>query len=210
VQQCSDQAQLWRKLTVCTGRSFPIRAVVAWDALSTNGITPVVPSMDQQADGYFLVPQPAPSAPDPAAHLRALRTWQEAGIDSYALTIRGGTHLEWVDVPYILPSTTYGVLAAEHYTRAWMDRYLSTDQTVRNQASATLADAPVLEPRRADQLPWTASFLSARYLGGFDFHDSRGGERIVDDLRAYGGASPVGDWAGANTDHPKVRPVPPS
>ena len=115
-------------------------------------------------------------------------------------------------MPYILPSTTYGVLAAAHYTLAWMDRYLSNDPTVRNAASATLADAPKLDGVTGgdDQLPWTASFLSARYLGAFSFHDSRGGTRIVTDLRAYGGASMVGDWPAANADHPRVRPVPPS
>jgi dienelactone hydrolase len=211
VQQCSDASTLWTTLPVCTGRSFPIRAVVAWDRLSDQGVTPVVPSMDQEADGYFLVPQPATTAPDPSAHLHALRTWQKAGIDTYSLTVRGGTHLEWVDVPYILPSTTYGVLAAAHYTLAWMDRYLSTDQAVRNIASAALADGPKVDDvtQGRDQLPWTASFLSANYLGAFDFHDSRGGERVVTDLRAYGGRSPVGDWTGANADRPKARAVAP-
>ena len=47
--------------------------------------------------------------------------------------------------------------------------------------------------------------MSARYLGGYTFHDARGGTRIVDDLRAYGGASRVGDWAGANRDRSPPR-----
>ena len=66
----------------------------------------------------------------------------------------------------------------------------------------TLADSPKVDraTHGRDQLPWTASFLSARYLGGFTFHDARGGTRVVDDLRAYGGASHVGDWPGANRD----------
>jgi hypothetical protein len=58
-----------------------------------------------------------------------------------------------------------------------------------------------------DQLPWSASFLSARYLGAFTFHDARGGTRVVNDLRAYGGQSKVGDWAGANADQPAQRSV---
>lgn len=209
VQQCSDLAELWRTLPVCGGRSFPIRVVVAWDRLSADGVVPVVPAMDQQADGYFLNPAPASPAPNPKAHLGGLDAWKAKGVDAYALTIRGGTHLEWVDVPYILPSTTYGVLLAEHYTRAWVDRYLSPSATVRNQASATLADAPKVDrtTQGRDQLPWTASFQSARYLGGFSFHDARGGTRRVSDLRAYGGVSPVGDWSGANRDQPKVRPT---
>lgn len=209
VQQCSDAADLWKRLPVCTGRSFPIKAVVAWDGLSAD-VTPVVPAMDQRADGYFLNPAPTNPAPDPKAHLGSLTTWRKAGIDSYALTVRGGTHLEWVDVPYILPSTTYGVLMAERYTVAWIDRYLSPDLSVREEASATLADSPKLDRRSRgkDQLPWTASFMSARYLGGFTFHDARGGTRVANDLRRYGGTSAVGDWAGANADRPKVRATP--
>jgi hypothetical protein len=207
VQQCSDLGTVWKRLPLCTGRSFPIKVVVAWDQLSAAGVVPVVPAMDQQADGYFLTPQPAFTAPDPREHLSGLDAWRKAGLDAYALTIRGGTHLEWTDIPYVLPATTYGHPAVEHYTLAWIDRYLSPDQSVREQASATLADAPKVDDhdRGQDQLPWTASFLSARYLGGFRFHDARGGIRVTNDLRAYGGASKVGDWSGANRDQPAVR-----
>ena len=208
VQQCSDAAELWRTLPVCGGRSFPIRAVVAWDGLSPR-VTPVVPAMDQLADGHFLVPQPSLEPPAPDANLAAHRRWREAGVDSYSLTIRGGTHLEWVDVPYILPSTTYGVLLAERYTVAWIERYVSPRPGDRRAASAVLADSPRVDGRTggADELPWTASFLSARSRGAFSFEDARGGHRRTDDLRAYGGASPVGDWAGANADRARPRPV---
>jgi hypothetical protein len=207
VQQCSDLGTVWKRLPLCTGRSFPIKVVVAWDRLSADGVVPVVPAMDQQADGYFLNPQPAFTAPEPRDHLGGLDAWTRAGLDAYALTIRGGTHIEWTDIPYVLPATSYGHLAVEHYTRAWIDRYLSPSQSVREQASATLADAPKVDDRDRgrDQLPWTASFLSARYLGGFRFHDARGGVRVAHDLRAYGGVSKVGDWRGANADHPAVR-----
>jgi hypothetical protein len=180
--------------------------VVAWDGLADD-VTPVVPAMDQRADGYFFTPEPTTQPPGPGANLAGLRRWRTAGVDTYALTIRGGTHLEWVDVPYILPSTTYGVLLAEHYTLAWIERYTSPDPAVRRAASARLADGPEIDQRTggADQLPWTSSFLSARHLGAFTFHDARGGVRVTDDLRAYGGSSPVGDWAGANADQATPR-----
>jgi hypothetical protein len=206
VQQCSDAAEVWRTVAACMGQSFPIKVVVGWDGLS-EAVTPVVPGMDQQADGYFLTAQPAPVAPGPDEHLAPFATWQAAGIDTYALTIRGGTHLEWVDVPYILPSTTYGVQLADHYTLAWIDRYLSPSASVRDAASARLATGPQLDRSTGgkDQLPWRASFMSARYKGAADWHDSRGGRRVVADLRASGGVSPVGDWQGANRDRPAVR-----
>ena len=209
VQQCSDHDVLWKRLPVCGGQSYPIDAIVAWDRLSAD-VEPVVPAMDQQADGYFINPQPTFTAPDPRGHLAGLAKWRRDGLDAYAFTVRGGTHLEWAEFPLVLPATTYGNTIAERYTVAWFDRYLSPTSAGRDAASEVLADSPKVDRRTSgrDQLPWTASFLSARYLGGFTFHDSRGGTRVVDDLRAYGGASRVGDWVGANRDQPQVRATP--
>lgn len=207
VQQCAGRSTLWRTLPVCTGRSFPIKTVVAWDGLSSSGtITPIVPAMDQQADGYFLNPQPTTEAPDPAANLTAFRRWREAGVDAYSFTVRGGTHIEWVDVPYILPSTTYGVRMADHYTLAWIERYTAPTVARRSAAAAALLAGPRREPT-TDQLPWRADFMSARHLGAFAFHDGTGVLRETSDLRAYGGASPVGDWPGANANQPAPRDV---
>ncbi len=203
VQQCSDASNLWRTLPVCTGRSFPIKAVVGWDGLSSSRIVPVVPAMNQQADGYFFNPQPTFTAPDPTTHVAVLKAWAAKGIDVYALTVRGGTHIEWVDVPYILPSTTYGNRLADHYTLAWMQRYVSPNARTRAAASAELLAAPRRTGASA-QKPWRADFMSARYLGGFAFHDTNGALQKTNDLRAYGGASKVGDWAGANADKPAV------
>src|SRR3546814_13342435 len=82
--------------------------------------------MDQRADGYFLNPVPAPEAPDPDAGLAPYRAWRAAGLASYSLAVRGGTHLEWVDVPYILPSTTYGVRLARSEERRVGQECVST------------------------------------------------------------------------------------
>ena len=205
VQQCAGRSTLWRTLPVCTGRSFPIKAVVGWDGLSSSAsITPLVPAMDQRADGYFFAPQPTTEAPNPAANLGAFHRWRAGGIDSFTYTVRGGTHIEWVDVPYILPSTTYGVRMADLYTLAWIERY--TAPTLARRAAA--ADGLLAAPKReatADQLPWRGDFMSARHLGAFAFHDAAGHLQQVADLRAYGGASPVGDWTGANANQPVVR-----
>jgi len=54
------------------------------------------------------------------------------------MTVRGGTHLEWVDVPYILPSTTYGVDMAAFYTLAWIERYAAP--TAPRRASSLRAN----------------------------------------------------------------------
>lgn len=192
VQQCSDAGALWRTLEVCQGTSFPIRAVVGWDSLS-SGVTPVVPGMNQQADGYFFNPTPTQEAPDPDAHLAAHQKWVEAGIDTYSVTVRGGTHVEWSVIPYLLPSTTYGPTLAAYYTLFWMDRFVKGDRA----ASARLLDGPRdgVNSERAEAAMWNAHHLSTRYRSAYRLDG-----RTVVDLRAAAGLSPVGDWAGSNAD----------
>jgi hypothetical protein len=164
--------------------------------------------MDIQADGYFLNPEPATTPPSPTAHLSAFDAWHAAGLDAYTATIRGGTHLEMAQIPYILPSTTYGVDLTDYYTLAWFDRYLSPLGSRQKIGSVALYDGPV--PDRAtsgvDELPWRADFLSARFFSAYSFHDQRDALHDAFDIRATSGLSPVGDWAGANADRPAVRP----
>ena len=222
VQQCSDRSTVWSKLPICDGRSFPIRAVVGWDALSApanaNGVpfTPAVPGLNLQADGYFMNPVPSSTAPDPASHLAAHKVWTAAGLDTYSATIRGGIHNEFIQVPYVALGTRYGTDLAEYYTVAWLSRYVAGD---RASTAALLAgprdntaytSSPLLWPTAigADygtgpSNPWNAHHLSARYLSAFSIHDGIGRRaRLVQatDLRAAAGLSRVGDWPGANAD----------
>ncbi len=199
VQQCSDEAELWRELPLCGGRSFPIRAVVAWDALSGAGVTPVVPAMSQQADGYFLFPTFSPTAPDPSSSLGGYNLWNDAGVDAYVYVVRGGTHIEWSQVPYT-SATTYGASMNAYYTVAWMDRWVSTRAKVRKSAFRALLDGPTAAP--AD--PWSANHFSARRFSAMSLRKPgrEGREPYLEvlDLRAWAGRSAVGDWAGANAD----------
>jgi len=225
VQQCSDQGSRWQEIVDFCTRSFPIRAVVGWDRLQAGeDIVPVVPGMDQQADGYFFNPQPTPTAPDAAAQRSrvdggAFAAWRAAGLDTYAVTIRGGTHNEFIEVPYIMPGTAYGRAFADHYTLAWMDRYVHPDPARQADAVQRLRTGPI---PTAEELasgtvePHRANLMSARYAGAFAITDvpqpkRRGGKAapparyVAEDLRAYAGLSPVGDWAGANADRPQPR-----
>jgi hypothetical protein len=198
VQQCSDQGVLWRTVPDCHGQSYPIRTVIGFDTLS-GSVKPVVPGMDQEADGYFLNPQPAPQAPDPTAHLGALDAWTKAGLDNYAFSVRGGTHLEWSYIPFISLATSYGRHQIAYYTLAWMDRWLSPSAGVRADALQRLLTGPIAQ-HIAVEAPWRANYMSARYLGGFRLTGPGGKVTQVLDLRKYGDTSPVGDWAGANAD----------
>ncbi len=219
VQQCSDRSERWREIVDFCTRSFPIDAVVGWDRLSAGSdddpYVPVVPGMDQQADGYFLNPSPTTESPGRAEQFSRVRgggfaAWRAAGLDTYTLTVRGGTHLEWTEVPYILPATTYGVDMADHYTLAWFDRFVHPDPARRADALDRLTDGPVPgADERASGLvaPWRANLMSARYAGGYSLTPVDGSARVeVEDLRAAAGLSPVGDWAGANADRAQPRP----
>lgn len=210
VQQCSDASDRWADVPTCGGRSFPIRAVVGWDRLSGGeDIVPVVPGMDQEADGYFINPQPTLEAPDPNATLAAFDAWQSAGVDSYAITFRGGTHCEWSWIPLICVATGYGLRTADFYTTAWLDRYVHPDRGRRAAAGRALIEGPVPDGTTggADEFAYRANFFSARYLSAYDCRCSLTGPRTsVVDVRAASGLSPVGDWAGANADSPAVRP----
>lgn len=246
VQQCSDRGDLWSRPAAdgglaefCT-RSFPIKAVVGYDSLTAShrgDIVPLVPGMNQQADGYFLNPtvrQTAPTATEQASRVDggAFRAWSDAGLDVYAMTIRGGTHSEWTEVPFILPTTTYGTALADYYSLAFFDRYVHPDPARRTAALDLLVNGPVQSAaERADgtALPWRANQMSARYQGAFRLSmdrreqkqlglDKRGTDTYsfaradrqqvmtARDLRVYAGLSPVGDWAGANADMPTVLP----
>jgi dienelactone hydrolase len=199
VQQCSDQGTFWRGLELCGGRSFPIRAVLAWDALSSAGVTPVVPAMSQQADGYFLFPTTSPTAPDPNSSMGGYELWSKAGRDVFMYVVRGGTHIEWSQVPYT-SATTYGAPMNAYYSLAWMDRWVSGDPNVRK----TGYDALVQGPRSRPEDPFSANHFSARRYSAMTLRapGSEHGPPSVAavDLRRWAGRSPVGDWAGANDD----------
>ena len=234
VQQCSDRSDRYLEILDFCTRSFPIDAVVGWDRLSagsdTDPVVPVVPGMDQQADGYFLNTSPTFEAPTPeqqGARVTggALAAWRAAGVDAYSFTVRGGLHSEWTEVPYILSATTYGVDMADFYTLAWMDRYVHPDPARQADALHRLRHGPV---PTAEELaagvvePWRANLMSARFAGGYTLTEAvpttgpgRSARKAapttirhrVDDLRAFAGLSPVGDWAGANADRPATAPA---
>ena len=142
---------------------------------------------------------PAPQAPDPHAHLGAFNAWTKAGLDTFAFSVRGGTHVEWSYIPMISLATAYGRHQIGYYTLAWFDRWLSASNAVRSDALQRLLTGPISQ-HIAVEAPWRANYFSARYLGGFRLTGTGGRATQVLDLRAYGGTSPVGDWAGANAD----------
>jgi hypothetical protein len=168
-----------------TGGENPVDAGVAWDNLGTieqvdpyesgglterlgreiapdHDVTPRVPMMGQSAD-YFLAPSPKTSPPDPEAKLGGFQSWRDAGVSTYQLNVRGGTHYEWARVP-TFPTTdweSWGNELADHFSLAWLDRWLKQPG---DPGFGTATDR-LLE---LDEAPWQER-LSFYYRSAYDF-----------------------------------------
>ena len=162
------------------GDENPVDAAVAWDNLSTPGselagrsVEPRVPTMGQSADYFAGVPKTRP--PEPDARTAGFAGWREAGVPTYQLNVRGGTHFEWSRIP-TFPTTSWGAWGndlAEHFTVAWLDYWLKTDAELRAAADDPgPAGGPrgrtTVEERLTDLEHWCERlsfyYRSARYL----------------------------------------------
>ena len=128
--------------------SNPVDVAVAWDNLSASGtlagvtVKPRVPTMGQSAD-YGLVPTPHTSPPNPQGKNAGFTRWKEAGVPTYQVNIRGGTHYEWSLLPgFPTSSWEWGNPLADHYSLAWLDRWLKEpgEQGYENADARLLAD----------------------------------------------------------------------
>lgn len=107
----------------------PVDVALAWDNLSAAGselvytVRPRVPAMGHSADSW-LTPQPKREPPDPEANNGGFTSWRAAGLSTYQITVRGGTHYEWARIP-TFPTTDWDSWdneLADHLSLAWFDR----------------------------------------------------------------------------------------
>lgn len=132
------------------GTDRRVAAVVALDkltgpdstgALDGTGNKPVVPALAVQSEygftvtpytesgGSSLTPEPSPNGPDPMRERdTGYDAWAKAGVDSMLVVPRASTHLEYTDIPLVLPASRYGQDVASYYTQAWLDRYLKHER----------------------------------------------------------------------------------
>lgn len=123
-----------------------VAAVVALDKLAGaattgpidgTGNNPVVPALAVQSEygftvspyflsgGSSLTPEPSPDGPDPRREKQSgFDSWRKAGVDSMLIVPRASTHLEYTDIPLVLPASRQGQALTSVYTQAWLDRYL--------------------------------------------------------------------------------------
>ena len=70
---------------------------------------------------------------------------------------RASTHLEYTDIPYVLPASRYGQDFTSHYVQAWLDKYLKHRRSADRRLLATGFD--YLEPIAGGK--WRRSTSSA-------------------------------------------------
>ncbi len=163
--------------------------VVALDKLFTqapapvgqNAVRPVVPALALQAEYGFtvtpwhlsgtssLTPTPSLQGPDPhRERATGFDTWSAAGLESMVVVPRASTHLEFTDIPLVLPASRYGQALSSVYTQAWLGHYLKGD----TGAGALLRTSfRYLEPAGGGR--WTpvqlsrGELLSTRFCSGY-------------------------------------------
>jgi dienelactone hydrolase len=175
------------------GTDKRVEAVVALDKLTGPGASgpldgsgnkPVVPGLGMQSEygftvspylassGSSLTPEPSPGGPDPKRErATGYDAWRKAGVDSMVVVPRASTHLDYTDIPLVLPASRYGQDLSSHYVQAWLDRYLKHRS---NDAALTGDTFRYLEP--AGNGVWApvtlhrASLLSFYYCSAYGFH----------------------------------------
>ncbi|TXL61234.1 alpha/beta fold hydrolase [Aeromicrobium terrae] len=192
------------------GTDDRVSAVVALDKLQSGGdgnaaldvgeVTPVVPALGVQSEyGFTVTPAalsagssliPAPGLPKPMRERDSgFEGWRAAGVDSMVVVPRSSTHLEYTDIPLVLPASRYGQDLASVYTQAWLDRYLKHRSAAPLLASAFQYLEPVGRGRWSPVTLQRADLLSRRYCSAYDV-TSGSGRASDGDIGAVGGCTP--------------------
>ena len=191
------------------GTDRRVAAVVALDKLAGPdsagpldgaGNRPVVPALAVQSEYGFTVspwflsggsslnPTPSPDGPDPMRErATGYDAWRAAGVDAMLVVPRASTHLEYTDIPLVLPASRYGQDLTSVYVQRWLDRYLKH----RDNTGALLGGTfRYLEP--AGDGVWSPvrlhrdDLLSFYYCSAYGLHTPRGGLAADGDVTGVG------------------------
>jgi hypothetical protein len=189
------------------GADSRVETVVALDKLSGGegglqnpNVKPAVPALAVQSEygfavqpywnnnGSSLAPRPGSplEGPDPRREEKTgFDAWRAAGVDTMLVVPRASTHLEYTDIPYVLPASRYGQDLTSVYVQAWLDRYL------KHRSSPLLASSfnylePVAvgdwEPVSLDR----SELLSFYFCSGYSIRDGPK-RRLNTDIGGVGG-----------------------
>ncbi len=149
--------------------------------LAQGPVRPVVPALGIQAEYGFSVtpwflsgsssitPSPSPDRPDPhRERATGWDVWRAHGLESMVVVPRSSTHLEFTDIPLVLPASRWGQALSSVSTQAWLGHYLKGD----TGAGRLLADRfrylePVGHGRWEQVRLSTADLLSTRYCSAY-------------------------------------------
>ncbi len=142
------------------GTDKRVAAVVALDKLQgAEGVKPSVPALGVQSE-YGLVPGPS-ALSDSAVLLpvpgdiipqreraSGFDAWRSKKIDTMVIVPRASTHLEYADIPLVMPASRYGQALSSVYVQRWLGRYLKHEGVSAKPAGADpLLATVVLLPR---------------------------------------------------------------
>lgn len=158
-----------------TGRVVPKVPALAIQSEYGFSVTPAVVS-----GGNSFVPQPSPNGPDPERErATGFDRWHAAGVDSLLVVPRASTHLEYTDIPLLLPASRHGQALTSAIAQRWLAHYLGGRSL-----------APLLAPRLRYLEPtgsgtWTPITLDRAELSSTRFcsaYSLTGGATHIEDL----------------------------
>lgn len=142
------------------GTDTRVAAVVGLDKLQGGTNKPSVPALGVQSE-YGLVPGPAALSgsavllPVPGdivpqrERASGFEAWRSKKIDTMVIVPRASTHLEYADIPLVMPASRYGQALTSVYVQRWLGRYLKHEGVSANPKGTDplLATSfPYLEP----------------------------------------------------------------
>ncbi|MGH8462225.1 MAG: alpha/beta hydrolase family protein [Stenotrophobium sp.] len=160
-------------------------------AIFPNGTLPKfairVPALDLDSE-YGIDPVPYISPPDPEGNKLAYAQWRAAGVPVFGITIRGSTHFDFSLLPGFPASSWcpqiqngecsggWGIALAQHYTVAWLDRWLK----LPGEPGYADADQRLLD----DNGPQGRVKMSFYSRSARSFPDREGAMHHCEDIRA--------------------------
>lgn len=198
VQATDDRVAAVVALDKLQGSSDPS----AFSAIAPSDTVPVVPALAVQSEyGFTVAPAglssgssliPAPGFPTPMRErVTGYDDWVAAGKDAMLIVPRSSTHLEYTDIPYVLPASRFGQALTSVYVQSFLDRYL---KHTGDDARLVGTSFTYLEPRgRGVWAPVTLdrdTNLSFYYCSAYSVRsgaDSAGPVLATGDINGVGG-----------------------
>lgn len=195
-------------VTAVQGKDKRVAAVVALDKLfvqtddlggilDVGPVKPVVPALALQSEyGFTVVPEllsggtsliPSPGLPVAnRERVVGFDGWKKARKDVLLIVPRASTHLDYADLPLVLPASRYGQALSSVYTQAFLDRYLKHRSVDPLLATSWTYLEPLGAGRWVKVTLKRGDLLSRRYCSAYDIAGASG-RAVSGDIARVGG-----------------------